>query len=290
MIILFAIRKVIGVFMENSIPIKPVSSKKINRIVTFVIIAVILVIMIFGSLRTIPAGYVGVRTQFGAVSGSALTAGLNYKIPFVQKIEVVDCRIQKVEADAVAASKDMQIVTSKIAVNFSINPAMANTLFKEVGVNYRSIIIDPAVQEVVKMITAQFTAEELISRRSEVSTKMTEALSQKISNRGIIINDFNVINFEFGEEFNKAIESKQVAQQQALKAEQDLTRVEIEAKQKVVQAQAEAESLKLQKQEITPELLELRKIEAQLKAIEKWDGKLPTYNGSDAVPFIDITK
>lgn len=276
--------------MENTIPIKPVSSGKIGKIITAAIIVILILIALFGSTRTIPAGFVGVRTQFGAVSGNPAPAGLNFKIPFIQHIDAVDCRIQKLEADSTAASKDMQTVTSKIAVNFSINPSMATNLYKEVGLNYRSVIIDPAVQEIVKMITAQFTAEELISRRSEVSAQMTKSLTEKISNRGITVNDFNVINFEFSEEFNKAIEAKQVAQQQALKAEQDLSRVQIEAKQKIAQAQAEAESLRLQKQEITSELLELRKIEAQLKAIEKWDGKLPTYSGSDAVPFIDITK
>ena len=202
----------------------------------------------------------------------------------------MDTRIQKIEADAFAASKDLQTVTSKIAVNFSINPQQAGDLYKEVGVNFKSVIIEPAVQEVVKMATAQYTAEELIAKRGEVSAKMTQFLAEKISKKGIIINDFNVLNFEFSQDFNKAIEQKQIAQQQALKAGQDLERIRIEAEQKIVQAKAEAESLKLQKQEITSEMLELRKIEAQLKAIEKWDGKLPQYSGGSAIPFIDVTK
>ena len=120
--------------------------------------------------------------------------------------------------------------------------------------------------------------------------KMTDVLDEKISQNGIEIEAFNVINFDFSEEFNKAIENKQIAQQQALKAEQDLNRIKSEAEQKIVQAKAEADALKLQKQEITSDLLELRRIEAQLKAIEKWNGELPTYNGGDAVPFIEIPK
>ena len=140
------------------------------------------------------------------------------------------------------------------------------------------------------MVTAQYTAEEIITKRSDVSMKMTNLLTEKIAENGIKVEAFNVINFDFSEEFNNAIESKQIAQQQALKAEQDLNRIKIEAEQKTVQAQAEAEALRLQKQEITEDLLELRRIEAQLKAIEKWDGKLPTYNGGDAIPFIDITE
>ena len=171
-----------------------------------------------------------------------------------------------------------------------MNTESAVNLYKQIGSNYRSVVIDPAVQEVVKMITAQYTAEEIITKRSEVSMKMTDLLDEKISQNGIEIEAFNVINFDFSEEFNKAIENKQIAQQQALKAEQDLNRIKIEAEQKIVQAKAEADALKLQKQEITSDLLELRRIEAQLKAIEKWNGELPTYNGGDAVPFIEIPK
>lgn len=232
----------------------------------------------------------GVRTQFGAVIGKELSPGLQVKVPFIQDIEIIDCRTQKIEADANAASKDLQNVSSKIAVNFAVNTESAVNLYKQIGSNYRSVVIDPAVQEVVKMITAQYTAEEIITKRSEVSMKMTDLLDEKISQNGIEIEAFNVINFDFSEEFNKAIENKQIAQQQALKAEQDLNRIKIEAEQKIVQAKAEADALKLQKQEITSDLLELRRIEAQLKAIEKWNGELPTYNGGDAVPFIEIPK
>jgi regulator of protease activity HflC (stomatin/prohibitin superfamily) len=267
-----------------------VNARKNIKYIIWAIIAVLVIAIIASSSKSVPAGFVGVRTQFGAVSGGSLSAGLNFKIPFMQKIELMDTRIQKIEADAFAASKDLQIVTSKIAVNFSINPQQAGDLYKEVGINFKSVIIEPAVQEVVKMATAQYTAEELIAKRGEVSAKMTQFLSEKISKKGIIINDFNVLNFEFSQDFNKAIEQKQIAQQQALKAGQDLERIRIEAEQKIVQAKAEAESLKLQKQEITAEMLELRTIEAKLKAIEKWDGKLPQYNGGNAIPFIDVTK
>lgn len=261
--------------------------KKTVKIVLWSIAGLFAVLLLFSCFRTIPAGYAGVRTQFGAVVGNSVSAGLNFKIPFVQNIEKVDCRVQKLESATVAASKDLQTVTSNIAVNFSIVPENATTLFKEVGLNYKSVIIDPAVQETVKMVTAQYTAEELITKRGEVSIQMKQVLSDKISKHGIAIMDFNVVNFDFSDEFNKAIELKQVAQQQALKAEQDLSRIKIEAEQKIVQAQAEAESLRIQKQEITTELLELRKIEAQLRAIEKWNGELPNVTG-DNIPFISI--
>ncbi len=268
------------------------NGKKAGKYITLILVGIVvlfLIVSFISAMSTVPSGFVGVKTQFGAVTGSAVQPGLALKIPYIQDIQKVDCRIQKFAADANAASKDMQVVTSKIAVNFAIDSSKATTLFKEIGVNYAEVIISPAVQEVVKSITAQYTAEELIGKRGEVSSKMTKLLSDKISSRGVLVYDFNVINFEFTAEFNKAIEQKQIAQQQKLKAEQDLGRIKIEAQQKVVQAQAEADSLKLQKQEITPELLELRKIEAQISAINKWDGKLPAYSGG-ALPFIDIEK
>ena len=261
--------------------------QSIRKIVITAVVAVILIVFLTLSAKSVPAGFVGIRTQFGAISGNSLPEGLNFNVPFVQNIQLMDCRIQKIEADAIAASKDLQNVTSKIAVNFSVAPDKATSLFKKVGTNYRAVIIEPAVQEIVKQITAQFSAEDLIAKRSEVSQKMTTLLSEKITSSGIIINDFNVLNFEFSADFNRAIELKQVAQQNALKAQQDLERIKIEAEQKVVQAQAEADALKIQKQEITADLLKLREIEAQLKAIEKWDGKLPLYTGS-GVPFIDL--
>ena len=263
-------------------------SKLIVKVVIASVIGIIILIVGFNCFSSVPTGFIGVRTQFGAVVGKELSPGLQMKIPFIQNIDTIDCRTQKIEADANAASKDLQNISSKIAVNFSVNPELAVNLYKQIGNNYKSVIIDPAVQEVVKMITAQFTAEEIITKRSDVSMKMTSLLTEKIADDGIKVEAFNVINFDFSEEFNRAIENKQVAQQQALKAEQDLNRIKIEAEQKTVQAKAEADALKLQKQEITSDLLELRRIEAQLKAIEKWDGKLPTYNGGDAVPFIDI--
>ncbi len=264
------------------------SAKTVVKIAIAAAVILLLVIVGANSFASVPTGFVGVRTQFGAVVGKELAPGLQMKIPFIQTIEIMDCRTQKIEADANAASKDLQNISSKIAVNFSVNPELAVELYKQIGSNYKSVIIDPAVQEVVKMITAQFTAEEIITKRSDVSMKMTALLTEKIANEGINVEAFNVINFDFSEEFNKAIENKQIAQQQALKAEQDLNRIKIEAEQKTVQAKAEAEALKLQKQEITADLLELRRIEAQLKAIEKWNGQLPTYTGGDAIPFIDI--
>lgn len=138
-------------------------------------------------------------------------------------------------------------------------------------------------------MTASFNAEGLITQRALVSEQAEALLQQKLQPFGIVVDGYNIIDFDFSEEFNKAIEAKQTAEQMALKARRDLERVKIEAEQRITQARAEAEALRIQREALTPELLRLREIEALLKAIEKWDGKLPAVTGG-SVPFIPVEK
>jgi regulator of protease activity HflC (stomatin/prohibitin superfamily) len=144
------------------------------------------------------------------------------------------------------------------------------------------------VQEVLKASAARFSAEQLITNRSTVASTIQDLLSQRLLPYGIIVESTAITDFKFSESFTQAIEAKVTASQQMLKAETDLKRIQVEAQQKVAQAKAEADALNLQKQAITPELIELRKVEMQTKAVEKWDGKLPMYTGG-AMPFLDVT-
>ncbi|MEW5932066.1 MAG: prohibitin family protein [Bacillota bacterium] len=250
------------------------------------IVVVLLLLFILRFWVVVPAGHCGVVLQFGAVRGT-MGEGLHLLLPVVQRVVLLDVRVQKVETEAAAASRDLQNVKSLIAVNYHVDAAAASDLYQKVGLRYPDTIIAPAVQECVKAVTAQYTAEELITERQQVSARMRELLGAKLVSYGIVVDGFNVVNFDFSEEFNRAIEAKQAAEQLALKAQRDLDRVKIEAEQKLTQARAEAEALRIQKQEVTPELLRLREIEATLKAIEKWDGKLPQVTGG-AVPFLDV--
>src|SRR5690606_1572799 len=154
-----------------------------------------------------------------------------------------------------------------------------NTLYQNVGLDYKNRIVDPAISESLKAVTAQYTAEDLISKRSEVSAKVKETLMAKLGQYNMVLDEINITEFKFSEEFDRAIEQKQIAEQQALKAKLDLERVKVEKEQEITRAEAQAEALRLQKQEVTPELIQLRQIEAQLKAIEKWDGRLPSVTG-----------
>lgn len=261
--------------------------QKLGRIALIVVILIFIIVVAINSFTIVQAGHRGIVLQLGAVKPVVLSEGIHFKIPFIQEIVPIDVRVQKAESAQTAASKDLQVVTTTVAVNFHQIPEEVNKLYQNVGLSYKERIVDPAVSEALKAATAQYTAEELISKRSEVSTKVKEVLASKLATYFMQLDEINITEFKFSTEFNNAIEQKQIAEQQALKAKLDLQRIEIEAKQKIEQAKAEAESLRLQKQEVTPELVELRKIEAQIKAIDKWDGKMPNVTGG-AMPFIDV--
>ncbi|MEG0615308.1 MAG: prohibitin family protein [Oscillospiraceae bacterium] len=253
---------------------------KIGKIILWVIIAIAVIILIASSFCTITAGHTGVITTFGKPASNVLGEGLHFKIPFIQQIIVVDNRVMKTDIDSSSASKDLQTVTSTISVNYCVNRENSVNIYKNVGLNYDEIIVKPAVQECVKAVTAKFTAEDLIGKRQEISAQMEELLAEKISEYGLDIKVFNIISFDFSEEFNKAIEAKQTAQQNALKAEQDLQRIKVEAQQKIEQAKAEAEAYRLKSQEITESMI-------RMEYINKWDGKLPTVV-SDGTNIMDI--
>lgn len=260
----------------------------------FVRIALLLIIgisvlMWLSPFVVIDAGHRGVITNFGAVQKNVLGEGLHFRFPIMQNVHEINVQIQKSEGDGDAASKDLQQVHAKIAINYHLDPDRVANTFQSVG-DLQTVgdrIIAPSVQEAVKVVTANYTAEELVSKRAEVREKISGFLHDRLTRHGIVVDEFSIVNFAFSRSFNEAIEAKTTAEQLKLKAERDLERIRVEAEQKIASAKAEAESLRLQKQEVTVELLRLREIENQNKAIEKWDGKLPEVTGS-AVPFINL--
>ena len=250
--------------------------------VAAVIIALFVLLLVASSFETIHAGYKGVVfSRVGGVQDRILDEGMQFKIPFVEYIIPVDVRIQKAQTDATASSKDLQTVSSTIAVNYHIDPGQVNTVYQTIGIYFKDRVIDPAVQESVKAATAKYSAEELITKRGEVKEKIKENLKERLTQFHIIVDEFNIIDFSFSKSFNDAIEQKQTAEQLVLKTKQDLERVKVEAEQLIARAEAEAKSQRLQGQTITKNIL-------QLRAIEKWDGRLPQVTGSGATPFIDI--
>ena len=258
--------------------------------IVFVAMAVFFFLIVLNPFVKIDAGERGVLLNFGAVQKDVLGEGLHLLIPVMQRVVKMDVKIQKSETRSEAASKDLQDIKSVIALNYHIVPDKANWVYQNIGVAFKERVIDPTVQEAVKAVTAKYTALQLIGERETVSTAIKDALSEKLAGYNMFVDGFSVIDFSFSKKFTDAIEAKQEAEQLALKAQRDLERVKIEAEQKVAQAKAEAESLRLQKGQITVEMIELRKIEAMREAISKWNGTVPNVllSGGGAAPLLSL--
>lgn len=249
-----------------------------------IVTAIIVLILIFGSVGTIGAGERGILLQFGAVKDKVFDEGLYFKIPFVHKVVTMDVKIRKDEVPASASSKDLQIVTSKIALNYHLAPDSVNKIWQEVGKNYNQRIIAPAIQEAVKATTAKFTAEELIIKREDVKEQIKLNLRERLAEHYIVVDEINITSFDFSEAFNEAIEAKVTAEQLKLKAERDLERIKIESDQKIAEAVGKAQAIRIEAQALrsNPKVVELR-------WIEKWNGEVPQYWGQ-ASPFIGLNR
>ncbi|TXE07591.1 prohibitin family protein [Algoriphagus aquimarinus] len=254
-----------------------------------IILGVLVVLLfVFKPWVQVGAGQRGIVQNFGAVQDKVLSEGIHFKMPVVQTVILMDVKIQKVLTDAASSSSDLQDVDMSVALNYHVIPDAANLVYQTIGLQFKERIIDPAIQEVMKAVSARYTAEELITKRPAVSSEMKEALKARLLESNIAVDAFSIMDFSFSQTFTDAIEAKQTAEQNALKAKRDLDRIKVEAEQTIAAATAEAEALRLQKMNISPDLIELRKIEANLKAIEKWNGILPEVTGAGAIPFIGV--
>lgn len=257
------------------------------------LVALIALAALINSYTVVQAGHRGVVKTFGEVTG-VFDEGLHFRMPFVTSVVDVDVRTQRYESNSSAASRDLQIVTTQVVLNYSLLPGEVGQVVRTIGTDYEPKIIDPAIQESVKAATAQFTAEQLITQRPLVSDSIREVLFSRLEPRGITVEDLSITEFNFSEDFSRAIELKQVAEQDALRAERELDRARIEAQQQVARAEAEAEArlrvaeaeaeaLRLQREVISPALL-------QLRFIEKWNGNLPRITAGDQglMPLINL--
>ncbi len=227
-------------------------------------ILILVLIIVFTGVYEVEAGNIGVVTRFGAINRVAYP-GINFKLPFIEKVvPPLSIRTQKDEVPATAMSENLQVVTSLIAVNYHLDGSRAEEVYQNVGSNYAEIIVAPAIQNTFKAVTAQFSAEELITKRDEVRMMAEEELTKQLEPYYIVVENFNIVNFDFSEEYQNAIEAKQVAQQQ----------VET-SKQKLAQAQGQADAQRALKNTgaLTQEYL-------QYLFLTKWNGVLPSVMGS----------
>ena len=250
------------------------------------IIGIVALTTVFSSMYIVPEGYRGIEFQFGKIE-TVSNEGLNFKTPFVSNVIEVDVRTKLANEKGTASTKDLQTVTTQISVNYHLDSNKIADIYKNTGLDVDSKIINPRVQEILKASTASFSAEELISKREDVKAKISTSLTHELNKYHIVVDGISITDFNFSRTFNEAIEAKSTAEQLKLKADRDLERIKVEAEQKIASARAEAESLRLQKDNVSDNMVKLRQIEMNQKAIEKWDGKLPNVN-SGALPFINV--
>lgn len=248
--------------------------KKITRYAVLGVAAIFLLITLLGCFTIVRAGHTGVAVTLGKVQEGVLQEGIHFKAPFVQKIVKIDNRIQKLEVNTEAFSKDLQSVNTVLAINYRVDTAKSNSIYKNIGADYETVLVVPAVNEVLKAITARYTAEESVTNRNLISDGLVVGLNEKLNEIGLYVTDVNIIDFDFSDAFINAIEEKQVAQQKLLKAETEkqtaITNAKAEAESMKIRAEAEAEANRKISQSLTDKIIENKKV-------EKWNGSLPKY-------------
>jgi regulator of protease activity HflC (stomatin/prohibitin superfamily) len=246
-------------------------------------VVLLVMLILLGAFYTVSAGYRGVLLTFGKADQYPIGEGIHMKIPMVQGVIWMEVRTQKYEADASASSSDLQVVTAKIATNYHLSPDSVVAIYNDIGLDYTTRIIMPLEQEAVKSVTAKYTAEELITKREQVRQDIKTLMIERLLPRGIIVEEVSIVNFDFSPTFNTAIENKVTQEQNALAAKNKLEQIKFEAQQQVEAAKGQAESITIISQSLqaNPSIL-------KLKAIEKWDGKMPMVTGG-AMPFVDIS-
>ena len=271
------------------------------------IAVVVLIILICASITSVPVGSTGVVIRFGSTTGQTMTDGWHFKVPFIESVVDISNKVMKTDVAADSISRDLQAITSNISINYHLAAENSADIYKRVGLTYEDTLLQPAIQEAVKAVMAKYSAEELITNRSVVSSEIGEEIRTKISAYGIIIDEFNLTNFSFSDEFDAAIEAKQIAEQDKIKAATEKEKKTIEAEaaaaEKTIAAEAEAEAIKT-KAEAEAEAIKTKadaqadankKIRDSLseevlenKKLETWDGVLPKVStGSEASIIVD---
>jgi prohibitin 2 len=266
------------------------------RIAAVVITVIIIIVVLIESVVTVQAGYRGVVLYLGAVEDRVLGEGLHFITPFAEQVVQMEVRTQKFEAEASAASKDLQEVQTVIALNYRIDPSQTNKIYQLLGVNYQDRVISPTIQESVKASIAKFNAEELITNRETAKDVIAQAIRTTLSSNNIMVQNIFITDFQFSQSFADQIEQKVVAFQKYLTEQNNLKAVQIIANQNVVRAEAaaranveradgEAQAIQIITQQLrsSPEYL-------QWQSINRWNGQLPYALGSEGggLPFFQL--
>ena len=260
-----------------------------GKIIIPIVVVIALVSVAWGSMGIVGAGQRGVLLRFGAVTGDLKEEGLYFKIPFAEQVVLMSTQIQRYTAPASASSQDLQVVSTEVTLNYQLDGAGVGEVYRSMRQDYENRVIEPFLQEAVKATTARYNAEALITQRQQVRLELQQTMLERLAPRGIDVVELSITDFQFTTAFQESIEAKVRAEQQALEAQNALERVKFESEQAITRARAEAEGLRLQREQITTDLLQLRQIEVQRTAVEKWNGVMPSVVTSGGpVPMLDV--
>jgi len=265
-------------------------------IVLGITVLIVIAVLLSASIQIVDAGNRGVLRHWNAVDTNVppLDEGIHFVVPFQDSVINMEVRTLKFVKETSAASKDLQTVSTEVTVNYRPSPNSVHSLYKEVGLEYESRVIQPAVEEVVKQVTANYNASELITKRPQVKSDITQEITTRLNVYNIHTDVVSITNFQFSSLFDRAIESKVEAEQKAQKAENDLIRIEVEARQleaqaeglaaaNIAEASGEAKAI-----EIINEALAQNPFYLEWLKTQAWDGKLPLVVGEGGTPFIQI--
>lgn len=237
-----------------------------------------LLLLLFGCFSTIKSGEVGIITRFGKIIDTTKNEGLVFKLP-IDNMTKINIKVQKYENSTPlsTSTKDMQVVNNiKVSINYRLDKDKVIDLYKKVGIDYNTNVLEPSIQETVKAVISKYTAEELVTKRSEISLDMNDTLDERIKGYGINSVAVSINNFDFSAAYNEAIEKKAVAEQEVETSKNQLEKAKIDAEKKKVEAQGEADANALLEESLTDEII-------MQKFIEKWNGELPKVTSSDNI-------
>lgn len=256
------------------------TASKITTLSISAVLVIVAITIVISTFVTVSPGEKVLVLRLGAIDRT-LGPGFHLLTPFIEDTVVMDVRTQKEQTEASAASKDQQTVNTTVALNYNVDPEKITELYTNVGLEYKTRVIDPAIQEVVKAVTAKYTMTELLSKRAEVSSEIRDGLIQRLQPYFIHVSDVSIVNFAFSADVQRAIEGKVTADQNAQAAQK-----------KLEQAQYDAQAIRVKSEAANNEkYIELQRLEVEKAAIEKWDGKLPQqFIPGSSMPFINLAK
>ena len=258
--------------------------KKFFGIPILVLLLLVCFIVMCNPFAMVGPGERGIKIRLGQVQPESYGEGLHFIFPFIQKFRTMDVKTQKNTFTTAVYTKDIQQAKITYVINFNVQPDNVNKLFQEIGIDYVSKVVSPVVEGTIKDIIGKWNAQDLIANREKATDDILFKLQEQLTRNYINVTDFQMTEINYSSVFEKAIESKVTAEQEALRAKNKTVQVEEEAKQKVIAAQAEAKSMAIRAQALSQ-----NKSLVQYEAVQKWDGKMPQYMLGNSVPFINVT-